>query len=127
MRRAVLQDRVKATSEPSQAQVYGHILHEVFQVALKANRWDEKWLEEVLGRIVHRGHLDDLDQIGLAVDQAMRDLKDRMQAFRAWAELFVGEMPKVRIWNPWAYYLSPMCIYSTVWKYVLIDAVTQPA
>src|SRR6266536_3701037 len=38
-RRAVLQDRVKATSDSSTPLVYGTILHEIFQAAMLANRW----------------------------------------------------------------------------------------
>ncbi|PTB76253.1 Dna2-domain-containing protein, partial [Trichoderma longibrachiatum ATCC 18648] len=39
MRRAVLQDRVKATSEASPPLVYGTMLHEIFQEALLANNF----------------------------------------------------------------------------------------
>ena len=95
MRRAVLQDRVKATSEASQAQVYGHILHEVFQEALKANNWDGEWLGGVIENVVKKRHLEDIYQIDMDVDQVIVELKDKMVMFQSWARVFVGDEPRV--------------------------------
>ncbi len=96
IRRAVLQDRVKATSEASEAQVYGHILHEIFQEALTANRWDTPWLHALVEEIVRRPHhLEDLYQINAGLDRAVEHLRGKTAAFQAWAEVFVSGEPKV--------------------------------
>lgn len=96
VRRAVLQDRVRATNEPSEAQVYGQILHEVFQAGLRANRWDGPWLGGViLEDIVRRHHLENLYQIKIDVPQALAHLRGKITEFQAWADLFVSDEPKV--------------------------------
>ncbi|KAG0649780.1 DNA replication nuclease DNA2 [Hyphodiscus hymeniophilus] len=63
-RRAVLQDRVKATSESSAPLIYGTILHEIFQAAMLANRWDTQWLHELIENVATK-HLEDLYVIKL--------------------------------------------------------------
>ena len=94
-RRAVLQDRVKATGEASQPQIYGSILHEIFQEAMKANRWDTEWLEAVIKAITTR-YLEKLFEINVEVATAVIDLKSRVSQLQGWAELFVCARPKVR-------------------------------
>ncbi|KAK5013370.1 DNA replication endonuclease-helicase Dna2, partial [Cryomyces antarcticus] len=92
-RRAVLQDRVKATSKANAPQVYGHILHEVFQGALKANRWDGEWLEKLIETTVTKfiesiyelGHSDTVEALG--------HLKSKMPELEAWARVFVRATP----------------------------------
>ena len=95
IRRAVLQDRVKATSEASPAQVYGNILHEVFQEALKANQWDTAWLGEVIDKVVTKRHLEDIYQINVEVEQAVMFLKEKTVALQTWAKVFVNAQPNV--------------------------------
>ena len=94
LRRAVLQDRVKATSEASPPQVYGIILHEIFQEAMMANRWDTPWLRATIQTIVER-HIEDLYAIQLNVDQAMEHLESKVGSLQAWAKVFVQAKPGV--------------------------------
>lgn len=93
-RRAVLQDRVKATSEPSAPMMYGTILHEIFQAALLANRWDTGWLGEIIQTIA-TNHLEDLYTIHLQIPDAVEYLMGKMPELQSWAELFVSSQPKV--------------------------------
>lgn len=93
-RRAVLQDRVKATNDSSAPLVYGTILHEIFQAAILANRRDTEWLLELIENIVAM-HLEDLYTIKLQVPQAVEYLQSKMNELQAWAELFVSSQPKV--------------------------------
>ncbi|RWQ99478.1 DNA replication factor Dna2 [Paecilomyces variotii] len=58
-RRAVLQDRIKSASDLGKPQVYGNIFHEVFQTALRANRWDLSWLQKTVQDIL-AGYVDSL-------------------------------------------------------------------
>lgn len=92
-RRAVLQDRVKATSDPSAPLVYGTILHEIFQAAMLANRWDTEWLSELIENVTTR-HLEDLYTIKLQIPQAVEYLQSKMPELQSWAELFVSSQPK---------------------------------
>jgi len=93
-RRAVLQDRVKATGEASAPMLYGTILHEIFQAALLANRWDLDWLGETVQTIT-ANHLEDLYTIHLPVTDAVEYLMGKMTELQSWAELFVSAQPQV--------------------------------
>ena len=94
IRRAVLQDRVKAASDVSAPLVYGTILHEIFQAAMLANRWDRAWLNELIESVTAR-HLEELYTIKLQVPQAVEYLQSKMGELQAWAKLFVSSQPKV--------------------------------
>lgn len=94
MRRAVLQDRVKATTEASAPQVYGHILHEVFQEALKTNIWDTDWLRNVVVDVVKR-HLEGIYQINIPIPKVLDLMNGKISELQAWANTFVNHEPKV--------------------------------
>jgi DNA replication ATP-dependent helicase Dna2 len=93
-RRAVLQDRVKATSDSSPPLVYGTILHEIFQAAMLNNRWDTEWLQDLIQDVTNR-HLEDLYTIKLQIPQAVDYLQSKMGELQAWAEIFVSSRPRV--------------------------------
>lgn len=93
MRKSVLQDRIKATSESSPPLVYGTILHEVFQAAMQANRWDSDWLRTTIETIVAR-HIEDLYEIKLSVEQAIEHLLSKMPGLQSWADVFVRATPR---------------------------------
>lgn len=94
MRRSVLQDRIKATSEASAPMVYGTMLHEVFQEAMQANRWDTEWLESTIQSLVVR-HVENLYKIKLPIEQAVEHLLSKMPGLQSWAEVFVRATPQV--------------------------------
>lgn len=93
MRRAVLQDRVKATSEPSAPLVYGTLLHEIFQEALMANDWSPTFFNGVIDRAMNR-HMVDLYTIKTGVTDAHEHLSSKTPEVRGWAERFVSSSPK---------------------------------
>ena len=93
-RRAVLQDRVKATNESNEPQVYGHILHEIFQEAMKANRWDIDFLAKIIETIAAR-YLEALFEINVEIMQAVDHLRSKVPELQSWAELFVSARPRV--------------------------------
>ncbi|KAK3953683.1 DNA replication factor Dna2-domain-containing protein [Pseudoneurospora amorphoporcata] len=93
MRRAVLQDRVKATSDLSPALVYGTILHEIFQEALVANKWDPAFLAKVINKTLEK-HLEDLYILKVSMDDAKSHVQSKMPELRSWAQLFVTSQPK---------------------------------
>ncbi|OQU96675.1 AAA domain-containing protein [Cladophialophora immunda] len=90
MRRAVLQDRVKATSAASQPQVYGHILHEVFGRALQINRWDIQSFREIIDKILP-SYVESLYEIGVRLQEATEYLLGKTPELMAWASVFVGD------------------------------------
>ncbi|RDA92458.1 hypothetical protein CP533_6434 [Ophiocordyceps camponoti-saundersi (nom. inval.)] len=93
MRRAVLQDRVKATSEATAPLVYGTILHEIFQEALLANKWDLAFLAQVIKKKVEE-HVEDLYTIKIGLAAATEHLMSKMTELSYWAKAFVSAAPK---------------------------------
>jgi DNA replication ATP-dependent helicase Dna2 len=93
VRRAVLQDRVKATSEASPPMLYGNLLHELFQEALTQNKWDMNTLEDLLIKFLPR-HFETLAEIGMNINQVKEYLIPRLQEMAAWAAKFVQKFPQ---------------------------------
>jgi DNA replication ATP-dependent helicase Dna2 len=94
MRRAVLQDRVKATGQATAPLVYGTILHEIFQEALLANKWDLPFLAGVIERVM-ANHVEDLYMIKVSQAIAREHLQSKMIELSSWARTFVSSQPKV--------------------------------
>ncbi|PTB39468.1 hypothetical protein M441DRAFT_196792 [Trichoderma asperellum CBS 433.97] len=92
-RRAVLQDRVKATSEASPPLVYGTMLHEIFQEALLANRFDLGYLSELIDKNIER-HIEDLYTIKMGIAAAKEHLQSKMTELSYWAKSFVASQPQ---------------------------------
>jgi len=96
IRRAVLQDRIKATSEATAPQLYGHMLHELFQEAMKANRWDTQWLQQLTQSILPR-HFETIVEIGLNLNQVVEHLSSKTRELQSWAKVFVRASPGVSV------------------------------
>lgn len=93
IRRAVLQDRVKATSSTNESNVYGTILHEIFQEAMKANQWDPDWLDQLAEATLTK-FLEKLFELGhVGTGKALEHLRSKMFELRSWAETFVKAKP----------------------------------
>nr|XP_036587856.1 DNA replication ATP-dependent helicase Dna2 [Colletotrichum truncatum]KAF6798997.1 DNA replication ATP-dependent helicase Dna2 [Colletotrichum truncatum] len=93
MRRAVLQDRVKATSEATAPLVYGTMLHEIFQEALMANTWDLRFLSTIIDKVIEK-HVEDLYKIKVSKSIAREHLQSKMTELSSWATAFVASQPK---------------------------------
>lgn len=94
MRRAVLQDRVKATGDATPPLVYGTILHEIFQEAMTENKWDLPSLTKIIDRILEK-HVEDLYIIKVSKAIAREHLQSKMIELNYWATAFVSSEPKV--------------------------------
>jgi DNA replication ATP-dependent helicase Dna2 len=92
-RRAVLQDRVKATSDASPALVYGTLLHEIFQEALMANKWDLAFLTNATDTAIKK-HMEELYTIKVQIPNAREHLLSKVKELRYWAEAFISSYPK---------------------------------
>jgi DNA replication ATP-dependent helicase Dna2 len=105
MRKAVLQDRVKATSRANAPMLYGTILHELFQESLKANRWDTIWLDECIAKILP-SHLETILDIGETLESITEHLKSKLPELQSWAEVFVRTQPGVSSILSWTSYMA---------------------
>ncbi|GFF27387.1 DNA replication ATP-dependent helicase/nuclease dna2 [Aspergillus udagawae] len=91
-RRAVLQDRIKNSSDISKPQVFGNIFHELFQEAMKVNKWDMGSLRALVEAILVR-HVEDLYLIQMSMPEAVEYMMSRVPALKAWAEVFLRTTP----------------------------------
>lgn len=93
-RRAVLQDRIKGSPDSTKPQVYGHIIHEIFQEAMKENRWDLIWLRGLIDRILGK-YIESLYEINVELPEAAEYLVAKMPILKEWAGAFLHARPTV--------------------------------
>jgi hypothetical protein len=74
--------------------LYGNILHELLQEAMKANVWDDASLERFMMAILPR-HYETMVEIELNLNQVHEHLRSKFPIMQGWAALFLGENPKV--------------------------------
>ena len=94
IRKAVLQDRVKATSDTNQSNIYGNMLHELFQEAMRVNRWDDEFMTTTIENLATQ-NLEKLFEIQIGHDTAVEQLKTRAVDLQAWAKIFMSARPRV--------------------------------
>ncbi|KAF7191210.1 DNA replication ATP-dependent helicase/nuclease DNA2 [Pseudocercospora fuligena] len=93
VRKAVLQDRIKATGETNKSMVYGKILHEIFQQCLSADRWDQSFLNDMVERTV-QAQVEGLWELGMRDNVlAIEEVKAKMGELEAWSKVFVKSEP----------------------------------
>ena len=105
-RKAVLEDRVKATSDANQSTIYGHMIHEIFQEAMRVNRWDDAWMHHTIELIATR-HMEDLFEINVDYYAAIEQIKSKVTDLQAWAKIFVAAKPSVG--KPFSDFISAFC------------------
>lgn len=93
-RRAVLQDRIKRTSDLGKPQVFGNIFHEVFQEAMKLNQWDTASLRALIEDVAVK-HVEELYLIHMSINEAVDHVMGRLPGIQRWAELFLRSTPGV--------------------------------
>lgn len=93
-RRSVLQDRIKTTSQLSESTVYGSMLHEIFQGAMIANKWDTEWLKITIEKTATR-YLESLYEMNVSIDSAVDHLLGKVVELQSWASIFIARRPKV--------------------------------
>ncbi|KKK14255.1 hypothetical protein AOCH_001424, partial [Aspergillus ochraceoroseus] len=91
-RRAVLQERIKKTSDIGKAQVFGNIFHEVFQEAMKINIWDTSSLRSLVETITIK-HVEELYLIHMSIHEAVDHVMGKIPGIQTWAELFLRPKP----------------------------------
>ena len=92
VRRAILQDRVKATSAAEKPQVYGHIIHAVFGEALTLNAFSSHQLRAIIEKLLPN-YLESLYEINVQIPEAIDYLMGKMPELQAWASVFVSSKP----------------------------------
>ncbi|KAI4605280.1 hypothetical protein J4E80_010714 [Alternaria sp. BMP 0032] len=93
LRRAVLQDRVKATSKANAPMLYGTLLHELFQEAMKANEWSSVFLLDTIETLLPN-HLETILEINSTCEAVKEHLSSKLPELQAWAKVFVRAEPQ---------------------------------
>ena len=94
VRKAVFQDRVKATGDISKPMVYGNILHSLFQIALEANDFSTAFLRRSIDSLVIQ-YVESLYVLKEQLYVATEYLLSKIHFIQEWAKLFVRKTPKV--------------------------------
>lgn len=97
-RRAVLQDRIKNTGDIGKPQVFGNIFHEVFQEAMKTNRWDTTSLRSLVENVAVK-HIEELYLIHMSIAEAVGYMMSKVPAMMSWANRFLKSQPSVSLLN----------------------------
>ena len=105
MRRAVLQDRIKATSGASAPSLYGTMLHQLFQLALSANRWDEEFLHRTVEELIPK-HFETIVELNLDVARVTEHMRSKLPELQSWAGVFVKARPGVSNPHDFSSYLG---------------------
>lgn len=92
LRRAVLQDRIKATSRANAPMLYGTLLHELFQEALKANIWDTEFLLTTIDALLP-SKFETILEINSTCDEVKEHMTSKLPELQAWARIFVRATP----------------------------------
>lgn len=93
-RRAALQERIKNTTDVGKAQVFGNIFHELFQEAIKVNRWDTASLRLLVEDVIVK-RIEDLYLIRMTVAEAIEYVMSRVPGVQDWAQRFLQPKPSV--------------------------------
>lgn len=111
-RKAVLQEKVRSSSESSPALVYGNLLHELFQSCFLAMAEPsdlnlEEKVEEAFGLDGRAAEIDRLLRvpknleslfiIQVELDEARTHLREKSSTFADFAKQYIGQRPKVSI------------------------------
>ena len=94
MRKAVLQDRVKATGDISKPMVYGNIIHTLFQAALEGHDFSTAALHSHIDRIVSN-NIESLYLLREEIADAIVYVRAKVPLLQEWAKIFLSATPTV--------------------------------
>ena len=104
-RKPLLSGLVRASSDVTPALVWGSILHEVMQLSMSENRWQQDWIEEKIDEVI-RLNLANIVRIDMTLQEASKEVKARAEGLIAFADKYLGVNPKVRVFdNVWYQFL----------------------
>jgi DNA replication ATP-dependent helicase Dna2 len=74
--------------------LYGTLLHELFQEALKANRWDSDFLLGTIDRLLP-AKFETILEIESTCAEVKTHMSSKLPELQSWAEIFVRAEPRV--------------------------------
>ncbi|KAG1812287.1 Dna2-domain-containing protein [Suillus variegatus] len=92
-RKPLLSALVRSSLDFTPALVWGNMVHEVMQICMAEQRWDDRFIEEHTQEIINK-NLAELVKINVSVDEAKREVKARSRGLRMFSERYIAETPK---------------------------------
>ncbi|KAJ1927120.1 DNA replication endonuclease-helicase Dna2 [Tieghemiomyces parasiticus] len=92
LRRSVLQGRVREPSDLNAAMIYGSLIHQLFQSAIRVNDFSPAYLDPLIGRLVNHA-IPDLFLVGEDEAKATAHLQEWSVVLRNWAQTYVRPAP----------------------------------
>ncbi|KAI0654950.1 Dna2-domain-containing protein [Cubamyces menziesii] len=93
LRKPLLSNMVRSSSDVTPALVWGNMLHEVMQTCLSVARWDDKFIDKQITEVAQRG-LGELLRLDMGIDQAIIEVKSKAKGLKAFAEKYISQSPK---------------------------------
>ncbi|CCJ30384.1 unnamed protein product [Pneumocystis jirovecii] len=92
IRKTIIQEKVKIIGDISKSQVYGKILHCLFQLCLQNSNFSLSFLKEKTQHLI-LSNLESLDEIGENIESAMEYICQRFSNLQEWASRYFLNMP----------------------------------
>lgn len=92
-RKPLLSALVRSSLDITPALIWGNMVHEVMQICMAEQRWDDRFIEEHTKEIINK-NLAELVKINVSVDEAKREVKARSRGLRMFSERYIAETPK---------------------------------
>lgn len=74
--------------------LYGTLLHELFQQAIRVNRWDTQFLLEAIDGLLP-AKFDTILEIESTCEDVKAHLSSKLPELQSWAEVFIRAEPRV--------------------------------
>ncbi|TFK37115.1 DNA replication factor Dna2-domain-containing protein [Crucibulum laeve] len=92
-RKPLLSALIRSSSDITPALVWGNMLHEVMEMCLREQRWEEAWVGERIDGVIERG-LSELVKLNITVENAKQEVIKRASGLKAFAERYLSDKPK---------------------------------
>lgn len=93
LRKSVLQQKIKAIGDYSEALVHGNMIHRIIQNALITQDFSMKGLEQEAKRVVYSS-LDELYAIDQQEETALQIIQQQLPGIKAFGDTYVSQQPK---------------------------------
>ncbi|OJT15542.1 DNA replication ATP-dependent helicase/nuclease DNA2 [Trametes pubescens] len=93
LRKPLLSNMVRSSSDVTPSLIWGNMLHEVMQTCLSVARWDDKFMDKKIAEVAQAG-LGELLRIDMGVEQAIIEVKTRAKGLKVFAEKYIAQSPR---------------------------------
>ncbi|KAG5438491.1 hypothetical protein PCANB_002595 [Pneumocystis canis] len=92
IRKTIIRERVKILGDTSKSQIYGKILHCLFQLCLENNNFSISFLEKKTQDLV-LSNLESLNEVSESIENAMDYIRQKFTNLQDWASRYLSNIP----------------------------------